>query len=322
MPLSAVNVTGTRAGDAATEAGLRARIAALPAGAPVVVMIHGFRFSPSEPGQSPHEHILSYRPDPSCWKAVSWPRHLGFGPDRPGLAIALGWEARRSLWGAYLEAARAGAALARLLERVAGTRKVGLIAHSLGARVALQAVARLERPLIDRVVLLSAAEFRGPARRALASPAGRRIEVLNVRTRANGPFDLMLTAALPAGGRPLGTGLPGAGPRWLDLALDAPEARAGLRQLGYRIAEPGPRVCHWNTYLRPGAFALYRGLLTGRVALPALAGVLAVQVSAPSASPAPVSPAPAPPSTALPGPWCGGVAGPASALAPPARTSL
>lgn len=297
MPLIAVNCAGGRAGeeagDGATEALLRERLAALPEGAPVAVMIHGLSFSPNVAGQSPHDHILSFTPDPSCWKAVSWPRHLGFGPGRPGLAIGYGWEARRSLWGAYLEAARAGAALARLLERVTQGRKVGIIAHSLGARVALQALAGLRAPLVDRAVLLSPAEFRGPARRALHGAAGQRAEVLNVKTRANGVFDMLLTAALPAGGRPLGRGLPGAGPRWLDLALDDPDTRAALRGLGFRIAAPGPKVCHWNAYLRPGAFALYRALLLGRIALPALAAALDAQdIARPSSGRGGTAPAP------------------------------
>ena len=74
----------------------------LPAEAPIVVMIHGYRYSPSQPAHDPHRHILSLDPDPRQRRATSWPRALGFGGVHPqdGLAIAFGWEARGTLRGA------------------------------------------------------------------------------------------------------------------------------------------------------------------------------------------------------------------------------
>ena len=96
---------------------LWAAAAALPPRAPLIVMLHGYRFSPSSPAHDPHAHILSLDPDPQARRVVSWPRALGFGDasdPAEGLAVAFGWEARGSLRGAYAEAARAGAELCLL----------------------------------------------------------------------------------------------------------------------------------------------------------------------------------------------------------------
>ena len=254
------------------EAQLAAALAALRPGAPVVVMVHGYRFSPSVHRHSPHRHILSLDPSPDFGKAVSWPRHLGFGRGEPseGLAIAFGWEARGTLWRAWAAAPCAGAGLAALvslLRRLDPGRPVDLVAHSLGARVVLAALPRLSAGDIGRAVLLAAAELQATAAAAMDSPAGRAAEVMNVTTRENDLFDFGLEL-LVAGGvrRGLGHGLPQPRASWVDLQLDhegAPEALAGL---GFRITGPGAYICHWSAYRRPGVFALYRAFLFDRAA--------------------------------------------------------
>lgn len=294
MALIAINAADGRAGTPQTDARLDAALDALPPDAPVMVMIHGYRFSPQVPGQSPHEHILSFTPDPRCWKALSWPRHLGATPDGPDLAIAFGWEARGSLWAAYAEAARAGLALGALLQHIASRapgRTVGLVAHSLGARVALGALTALDGPLTLRAVLMAAAEFRAPALRGLQ--AAPRAEIVNITSRANRAFDLALRACLPRSGPTLGCGLPQAGRHWLDLSLDDPHALDALEGLGQPIARPGPRFCHWNAYLRPGIFGLYRAVLTGALPFAALRRALATPPHRPPPQPrakAPIGP--------------------------------
>ena len=242
---------------------LAATLAALPPAGPIVIMIHGFRFDPAIRSHDPHHHILSLRPGQACWKAVSWPRHLGLAGDR-GLAIGFGWQARGTIWSAHARAARAGARLARLidlLEQVAPERPVQIFAHSLGARVALTALPRLAPGRVGRIVLIAAAAFAPETRRSMASPAGRKAEVFNVTAPENTLFDLLLRAALPLRGRTLGAGLPGL-PNWLDLPLADPATLATLGRMGWRIRRPAARVCHWSGYLRPGIFPLYRAILT------------------------------------------------------------
>ncbi|NNK65156.1 MAG: hypothetical protein HKO95_00305 [Rhodobacteraceae bacterium] len=252
---------------------LVAAIGRLPEGAPMVVMIHGYKFSPTSPAHSPHTHILSLSPSRLGGRSLSWPRHLGFGQGRldEGLCIALGWEARGTLWQAYRHAGVAGRALARLIDGIG--RPVDVLAHSLGARVALSAMARLGRGRLGRLILISGAEFGHHAQNALKSPAGRGAEVINVTSRENALFDLMFERLMqrPLGGATaLGAGLANAPHRWLDLPIDRGGVRVALARLGYPIPAPSRRVCHWSGYMRPGLFALYASLIRERLPLSAI----------------------------------------------------
>ncbi len=274
MPVVAVNA---EAAGVAGLASLRSALAALPDGAPVVAMLHGYRFTPRVDWRNPHRHILSLSPDARAVRAVSWPERLGLGAE--GLAVAFGWEAAGSFWRAWGEAQRAGTALAKVLEEIAaGTgRPAQVIAHSLGARVVLSALPELGTAALGRAILIAPAEFRDAAAAALASPAGRAAEVLNVTSRENDPFDAALewlVAPHRPGARSLGLGLGRAASNWTDLQLDDEATLAALSGLGYRIAAPSRRICHWSGYLRPGVFPLYRAVLDGRLPLPVLRAAL------------------------------------------------
>jgi pimeloyl-ACP methyl ester carboxylesterase len=251
------------------DAALAAALGALPPGAPVVVMIHGYRFMPGQPGHCPHEHILSLCPTPGVPRAVSWPDRLGLAGEQTGLAIAFGWPSRGSLRDCYARAAGAGAELAALIARLrvhAPDRAVDVIAHSLGARVALQALPRLAPGDVGRMILLAGAELRGPAAAAMDTPAGRAAEVLNVASRQNALFDLMLRAALARGlARSLGAGLARPLPNWTDLNIDRPDTLQALAARGFPLDPPDRRICHWSAYLRPGVFPLYQAVLSRRV---------------------------------------------------------
>lgn len=269
MPLVRINAEGDRV---VPVDDLVSALDHTPAGAPVIVMIHGFKYLPGHAFRCPHRHILSLAPLAGP-RAISWPRHLGFGKGDPeeGLCISFGWNARGTIWQAHAEAGRAGRALADLVATIqtVGGAPVHILGHSLGARVALTAISRLPRDAVGRAVLLAAAETRESAARALAAPAGRTVEVVNVVSRENTVFDLLFRAAVhphrPAA-RVLGAGLGRTDPRWLDLGIDNAGTRAHLATLGFRVPPPARAVCHWSAYLRPGLFPLYRALL--RDALP------------------------------------------------------
>lgn len=256
---------------------LAERLACLPETAPVVVMIHGYRFTPGLVGHCPHGHILSMNPPSGDRKATSWPRHLGLTGDN-GLGIALGWEARGSVQRAYRRAAAAGYALADLAARVQAidpARQIDVIGHSLGARVALQALPHAHAGAFRRMILLAAAETRRPARAAMDSPAGRCVDVINVTTRENDLFDFALEWLVSFGtDTAVGQGPGRHLPNWLDLQIDQKATLGVLDQLGYALPPPPARVCHWSPYMRPGIFALYRALMDGRLPLTTLRAAL------------------------------------------------
>ncbi|ARC87835.1 alpha/beta hydrolase [Rhodovulum sp. MB263] len=274
MPLIQVNATGERpepqGGTARLGPLLDRALAGLAPRAPVAVLIHGLKFSLSDPAQSPHRHILALAPEDRCWKAVSWPRALGFtGQGRAeGLCIAFGWEAGHNVWRAYEEAPRAGLALARLIEAVrerAPGRRVDLLAHSLGARVALSAMSGLAEGAIGHAVLMAPAEFAPAARSALGSAAGRQARVLNVTSGENDLYDWLLErfVARRGDGPTLGRGLGRTEPNWTDLRIDDAATLAALARLGHPVAPPERRVCHWSPYARPGMLELYAALIRG-----------------------------------------------------------
>ena len=273
-PATPIRVDATPAGLTLDRAALTAGLAALPPAAPVVVMIHGYRFAPAAAGDNcPHGHIFALDPPLHDRKAISWPRHLGLDGQR-GLAIGFGWQARGSL-GQALGLARALgprlAELARTVAQISPGRQVDVVCHSLGARVALSALPHARPGDFRRLILLAGAERRRPALAAMTSPAGQAVEVYNITSRENDLFDFLfelvtscgLDSAIGLGpGRPL--------PNWLDLQIDQPATRSVLAGLGHALPPPTARVCHWSPYLRPGTFPLYQALIDGSLTLPTL----------------------------------------------------
>lgn len=234
---------------------------------PVVIMLHGYKYAPSHPGHSPHEKIFNATP-------AGWPAQLGFDGTRrdDGLGIAFGWYARGHLSGAFHRATRLGQSLAVLiamLKSQAPQRPVHVVAHSLGAQAALSALKHLPRGAVDRMILLTGAAHAGYAEEMLDTPAGRGCALFNITSRENDLFDLAFERLVPGAARgatALGQGI--AAPNACTLQLDCPLTLAGLAALGFEVAPPRRRVCHWSAYTRPGAMAFYAALLRQPDALP------------------------------------------------------
>lgn len=254
---------------------LAARLSRLGPDAPVVAMVHGYRFAPDAGRNCPFGHIFAM--DPALQARgrrdktlVSWPRHLGLG-GAAGLAIAFGWPARGWIGQAAARAAAAGAGLAALaaaIGQIDPARSLDVIGHSLGARAALAALPHAQAGQVRRLILLSGAEVRGPALQALRSPAGQAAQVFNVTTRENDVFDFLYEWAVAHGrDTAIGQGLGCALPNWVDVQLDCPRNLARLGSLGFALPAVPARVCHWSPYIRPGIFGLYRAILDGRLCL-------------------------------------------------------
>jgi pimeloyl-ACP methyl ester carboxylesterase len=282
-----VDCRGAPASDSA-DSQIRHALAGLPDAAPVLIMIHGMGYVPGLAAVDPHRLVYAPRSGQTTRRYLSWPRHLRFTPEpatdgaaSPGLCIGFGWNGGGGVWAASRAAAASAQPLARLIQmirRAAPHRRVDLFAHSLGARVALGAVPLLHAGALGRVFLLAGAELGPRALRVLDTPAGRTAEFFNIVTRENDIFDLLFELSqipLHGRGRSIGLGLSDA-PNWLDVQIDHAPTLQRLAALGFDLAPPGLRVCHWSVYLRPGIFRLYRGLVheRDRLALPVLRGAL------------------------------------------------
>ncbi|KAJ54205.1 hypothetical protein ACMU_03725 [Actibacterium mucosum KCTC 23349] len=280
MPLVKINAVGTSIVSptgVAPEPLLHRAIADSPRHTPIVIMVHGFKFSPRRKGRNPHNHILSPAPESRDRKAISWPRHLGFtGKPGEGVALAFGWQADGDIWRAYDTAQNAGVALADLcilLQEMAPHRPIHFFAHSLGARVALAALRALPAHSIDRMVLMAPAELSRTACAAMNSPAGQTAQVLAITSRENDLFDFLfegLVGLSHGPDRTLTHATRGTPPNLATLQIDHPQTLAALGDLGHRVAPSRRKICHWSPYLRPGMFPLYRAFLSGKLPFNAL----------------------------------------------------
>jgi hypothetical protein len=233
------------------------------AGGPAVIMVHGYKYSPFVAGRCPHGRIF---------RADAWPKGLDLASNA-GLGIAFGWHARGGLATAYDTAINQAAQMAQLVSALRCTWPVHIIAHSLGATLVLAALPYLRSGDVGRIVLLSGAAHTGLAHHALQSPAGQDCTLFHVTSGENLLFDLGFEHMIPGSGA-IGRGLDS--PRALRIPIDCAPTLAALAGLGFALAPPQRRVCHWSSYTRAGVMALNGALLSGALPLEHLRAALPV----------------------------------------------
>ena len=247
---------------------------------PVTVLIHGYRYQPGHPIHCPHTSLNSLIPKHPNLNMVSLPANLQIGhSDGYGIGLSYGWFARGNIWQAYRRAGDAGTHLAQLLamiKEIDPARDIHIVAHSLGARVALRALSESAPGTVQRAVLMAAAEFRRAAIEALRSPGGYGCDVLHATSRENDLFDFILERLIsaPEGGDiMLGHRLFHL-PNLAHLQLDHIPVLNALSANGYPVAAPEHTVCHWSPYRRQGVFPLYRAFLNGDLTISELHHIL------------------------------------------------
>ena len=62
-------------------AGLAPRLARVRAGAPVVILVHGYKFHPGALSTDPHRSLYAFRPAAGNRRIRSWPAGLGIAED-------------------------------------------------------------------------------------------------------------------------------------------------------------------------------------------------------------------------------------------------
>lgn len=257
-------------------------IARLPRGAPITILIHGYRYDPARRGSDPHRQIYAFRDEQTCRKIRSWPLGLGFTRHNDaggGLCIGFGWPAhlphlstllkhgRTGFAQVYETAPDYGAQLAGFIDLIHGlapSHQVDILAHSLGARVALSSLPGVSRAP-GRIVLLGAAEYRSAARSFLQEiRTTERPEIYNVTARFNDLYDAMFETFAPRrdwSDRALGVGIGEPLPNWLDIQLDRADVATWINERGVPLRMTHTRFCHWSFYTRGGAFGVYRAIL-------------------------------------------------------------
>ncbi|GGC04741.1 hypothetical protein GCM10011363_21780 [Marivita lacus] len=238
----------------------------LPASAPVVIMLHGYKYRPGSATDCPHTSLFARHSNHPALRSRPWPVRLRIGTPRIS-AVGFGWPARGSLWTAWRQAEIAGSALADLIARLqhdAPKRPIHLLGHSLGARVALTALRHSAPGAVRTAILLNGADFDRHATCVADHHRGTPFHLINVTSRENAVFDALTELCLLApmrSERAIGRGL--SGPNTVTLRLDHAEDRKRLVGLGFDVPPPDRSICHWSTYLRPGTGALYRALFDG-----------------------------------------------------------
>ena len=241
-------------------------------------MINGFDFDPMEEGDdNPHRTLFRiwseriHERTGDQWKCFDFGWYSAeLEPGSwTGSLIRGHWNPYR--WGWEL-AGTAGGVLAKTIEEAteSSEREICMIAHSMGARVALKALCQLPRSSVKRVLLLNGSEYSQTAK-AIADYTDA--DVLNIVVRADDVLDKLGSVFAPEAfirnvvGQ---SGLIDPPGNWLDFFLDKKSfqesaAAHGLKEL--RGDNPVRMADHWYSYTHEPDWNLFGKFIDGEIDL-------------------------------------------------------
>lgn len=245
----------------------------LPMEPRIVVMVNGFDYDPTEhSNDNPHQTL--FREWASKIRELStdeW-ECFGFGWYSAELEPS-SWLGglTRSHWNPYRWgwdlAGRAAGVLAQTIQNRlnASNDDICIIAHSLGVRVALSALAQLPSDAVRRVLLLNGSEYSQSAK-VIATYTDS--QVLNIIVKADDVLNKLGSVFAPEAfikavvGR---SGIENPPVNWVDVCLDDPDVQEWAAACGYPDISgdnPGNIADHWYSYTHEPNWPLFADFIT------------------------------------------------------------
>ena len=246
----------------------------LPSARHIIIMVNGFDYDPTETGEdNPHRTLfVDWSDNIHAFAAHEW-ECFSFGWYSAELQPA-SWMGGlvRGYWNPYRWgwelAGKAGGILAKTIEpRLDDSGSdIRIIAHSMGARVVLTALAQLPRSSVKRVLLLNGSEY---SQTAWVVAHYTEAHVLNVVVEADDVLSKLGSVFAPQEfiesvvGQ---SGLADSPDSWLDIRLDHPEVQRRASACGYdelRGDNPKKIADHWYTYTHKPNWKLFGDFIGG-----------------------------------------------------------
>ena len=214
----------------------------LPSTSKILIMVNGFDYDPTESGDdNPHKTLFKEWESKFREQVSNEWECFGFGwysaelepSSWLGGLIRTHWNPYR--WGWEL-AGRAAGILAQTIQSRLNTSndEICIIAHSLGARVTLSALAQLPRDSVRRVLLLNGSEY-SQSSKVVATYTDS--TVLNVIVKADDVLNKLGSVFAPEAfiksvvGQ---SGIENPPDNWLDICLDDPNVQERASAAGYK----------------------------------------------------------------------------------------
>ena len=258
----------------------------LPSARHIIIMVNGFDYDPTETSEdNPHltlfkewnGHISAIQEEHwDCFGFGWYSAELEPGSWVGGL-LRLHWNPYR--WGWEL-AGKAGGILAKMIAaRLAADdgAEICIVAHSMGARVALSALTQLPRSAVKRVLLLNGSEY---SQTAKVVSLYTNSDVLNVVVKADDVLSKLGSIFAPEEfienvvGQ---SGLCDPPHTWLDICLDNTGVKEKTRAGGYLDLcgdNPDSIGDHWYSYTHEPNWFLFRDFLSGTLAIDGLRNMI------------------------------------------------